>query len=410
MADFYLPTELSTGRGVFANLGRQAARFGRRAFLVTGVGAARRTGLLDRATRLLADAGVTAVPFSRVSGEPDLVLVEEGVALARQEGCDVVVGLGGGSAIDTAKAVAGAATLPGTIWDYHAGRPIEQAGLPFLAVPTTAGTGAEVTKNAVLIDPHNRVKYSIRDDRWFARLALLDPETTLSMSPEVTAGTGSDALCQAIESYTSTGANAVTDALAYRAIELIGANLATAYARPDDLDAREAMLVGSLMAGMAMASARLGGVHGMAHPLGSHYGIPHGVVCGLLLPYTMVYNLEYTTTKYAEVGRLMGARGTFASAEAEARAAVEAVRALLSRIGIPEHLRGFGVTPDRFDQIIAESLPPGPSSTTRALWRRPMCAPSWRPPCSRRRLEEQPCSEPTRQTSPTGVGIAASST
>lgn len=344
MADFYLPTELSTGRGVFANLGRQAARFGRRAFLVTGVGAARRTGLLDRATRLLADAGVTAVPFSRVSGEPDLVLVEEGVSLARQEGCDVVVGLGGGSAIDTAKAVAGAATLPGTIWDYHAGRPIEQAGLPFLAVPTTAGTGAEVTKNAVLCDPRDGAKYSIRDDRWFARVAIVDPELMASMPPAVTASTGSDALCQAIESFTSIGANPVTDALAREAIVRIGRSLERAYAQGDDLLAREDMAYGSLLAGMAMASARLGGVHGMAHPLGSHFSIPHGVICGLLLPYTMAYNLPSTVAKYAEVGRLMGARGTFASAEAEARAAVEAVRALLSRIGIPEHLRGFGVT------------------------------------------------------------------
>lgn len=359
MADFYLPTELSTGRGVFANLGRQAARFGRRAFLVSGVGAARRTGLLDRATRLLADAGVTAVPFSRVSGEPDLVLVEEGVALARQEGCDVVVGLGGGSAIDAAKAVAGAATLPGTIWDYHAGRPIEQAGLPFLAVPTTAGTGAEVTKNAVLCDPRDGAKYSIRDDRWFARVAIVDPELMASMPPAVTASTGSDALCQAIESFTSIGANPVTDALAREAIVRIGRSLERAYAQGDDLAAREDMAYGSLLAGMAMASARLGGVHGMAHPLGSHFSIPHGVICGLLLPYTMAYNLPSTVAKYAEVGRLMGARGTFASAEAEARAAVEAVRALLSRIGIPEHLRGFGVTPDRFDQIIAESLPSG---------------------------------------------------
>ncbi len=359
MADFYLPTELSTGRGVFANLGRQAARFGRRAFLVTGVGAARRTGLLDRATRLLADAGVTAVPFSRVSGEPDLVLVEEGVSLARQEGCDVVVGLGGGSAIDAAKAVAGAATLPGTIWDYHAGRPIEQAGLPFLAVPTTAGTGAEVTKNAVLCDPRDGAKYSIRDDRWFARVAIVDPELMASMPPAVTASTGSDALCQAIESFTSIGANPVTDALAREAIVRIGRSLERAYAQGDDLLAREDMAYGSLLAGMAMASARLGGVHGMAHPLGSHFSIPHGVICGLLLPYTMAYNLPSTVAKYAEVGRLMGARGTFASAEAEARAAVEAVRALLSRIGIPEHLRGFGVTPDRFDQIIAESLPSG---------------------------------------------------
>ncbi len=359
MDQFYVPTEIQLGRGALASLGALATRYGTRAMLVCGAGFARRSGLLERALDSLQHAGVAATVFDEVRGEANLGTVEAGIEAARRMGVEAVIGLGGGSAIDTAKAVAGAAPLPGSIWEYHGGRAIEAAGLPFIAVPTTSGTGAEVTKNAVLIDPRNDVKYSIRDDRWFARVALLDPETTLSMSPEVTAGTGSDALCQAIESYTSIGANAVTDALAYRAIEVIGANLTTAYSRPDDLDAREAMMVGSLMAGMAMASARLGGVHGMAHPLGSHYDIPHGVVCGLLLPYTMAYNLEYAATKYARIAAALGGDTRGMDEEKAAGAAVDAVRDLLRRVNIPEHLSAYGVKEEAFDGIIEESLPSG---------------------------------------------------
>ncbi len=359
MAEFYLPTVLLTGRGAFGAVGRQMARYGRRVLLVTGAASVRRSGLFDRTVGLLEAAGVSAVPYARAVGEPDLALVEEGVTLARSEGCDAVLGLGGGSAIDAAKAIAGVATLPGTIWDYHGGREIEQAGLPFVAVPTTAGTGAEVTRNAVLVDPRDHAKYSIRDDRWFARVAIVDPELMTGMPPAITVSTGSDALCQAIESFTSIGANAVTDALAREAILRIGRSLERAWESGNDMDAREDMAYGSLMAGMAMSSARLGGVHGMAHPLGSHFGIPHGVICGLLLPYTMAYNLNWSTAKYAEVGRLMGVRRPAGDLLADADAAVDHVRRLLRRIGIPEHLSAYGVTADHFDAIIAESLPSG---------------------------------------------------
>ena len=359
MQDFYLPTEVITGCGTFEQLGKQAARFGRRALLVCGAGSAQRSGLLARARDLLAAAGVTVTVFDRVTGEADLTTVEAAIAAARADDVEMVIGLGGGSPIDTAKAVAGMAPLAGTVWEYHGGRKLEAGGLPFLAVPTTAGTGAEVTKNAVLIDPHTRIKYSIRDDRWFARVAIVDPEATLSMPAGVTASTGSDALCQAIESYTSIGAGPVTDALAARAIELIGHNLARACADGGDLAAREAMSMGSLMAGMAMATARLGGVHGMAHPLGSHFDIPHGVICGLLLPYTMEYNLDYATERYADIAALMGVDTTGLSTEEASAAAAARVRELVTQIGVPLHLHEFGVKPDDFEMIIAESLPSG---------------------------------------------------
>ena len=359
MRRFYLPTQVVSGRGCVVTLGETVAEYGQRAMVVCGKGFARRTGLLDRVAELLRASGVTAVVFDGVTGEADLPTVRAGIDLARQEGTDVYIGLGGGSAIDTAKAIAGLVTLPGDVAEYHASRTLEGPAHPFIAVPTTAGTGAEATKNAVLIDPEAGVKKSIRDDAWFARVALVDPELSASMSPEVTASTGSDALCQAIESFTSIAAGPVTDALSGRAIELIGQGLPRAYARGDDIEAREMMSMGALMAGMAMASARLGGVHGMAHPLGSHFGIPHGLVCGLLLPHTMAYNVGYATATYATIARLLGVDVEGRSQDVAAHGAVERVRALLREVGIPEHLSEFGVTRDQFDLVIEESLPSG---------------------------------------------------
>lgn len=359
MQRFYLPTEIITGCGCLAELGKVVAPYGRRAMVVCGAGFARRSGLLDQAVGLLRDQGLEVTVYDGVRGEAELPAVAAGIAEARRRACDVFVGLGGGSAIDTCKAIAGLIHLPGAVEEYHAGRPLEGPGLPFVAVPTTAGTGAEVTKNAVLTNPANGIKFSIRDDSWFARAALVDPEVTLSMPPEITARTGADALCQAIESYTSIAAGPLTDALAMRSIELIGGSLPRAYRDGADLAAREDMCMASLMAGMAMATARLGGVHGMAHPLGSHYGISHGTVCGLLLPYTMAYNLDYATAKYAVTARLLGAKTERLTDEQAARLAVDRVRELMEALGIPMHLKDLGVTRESLPQIVAESLPSG---------------------------------------------------
>jgi alcohol dehydrogenase len=355
MQRFYLPTEIITGRGSLAQLGIAAARFGERAMLVCYKDSGKFSNVLGRVEELLRAQNLQVTVFDNVTGEAELPVVEAGIAQARESGAQVFIGLGGGSAIDTAKAIAGLVNLPGSVWEYHAGRKLEGPGLPFISVPTTAGTGAEVTKNAVLIDPRTAMKKSIRDDAWFARVAVVDPEATLSMPPGVTASTGADALCQAIESFTSIAASPLTDALARQSIELIGRSLVKAYDHGDDLAAREDMSNGSLLAGMAMVNARLGGVHGMAHPLGSHYRIPHGVICGLLLPYTMEYNLPYALEKYAEVERLLGGSVEGLGVDVAARKAVDHVRELIIRVGIPMHMRQFGVSEEGFELIAKES-------------------------------------------------------
>lgn len=354
---FYLPTCIRTGRGCFDDLGTILPSGGKHALLVCGRHA-RSSGLVDRARSLARERGLSLTVYDGAVREPDLTMVQEGIDLARADDCEVVIGLGGGSAIDLAKAVAGLARLEGAVDDYFAGRAVDGPPLSLVAVPTTAGTGAEVTKNAVLIDRRSGIKSSIRDDRWFPRWAIVDPELTLSMPADVTASSGSDALCQAIEAYTSIGATPITDSLAERAIALIGGALQRACEAGDDLDAREDMAYGSLLAGMALANARLGAVHGMAHPLGVTYGLAHGVVCGLLLPYTMAYNAP-ETPKYARVAQLLGAAVPGMTDPELRQAAIVHVTRLLNAIGIPQHLGPLGVRAEDLDAIVEASLPSG---------------------------------------------------
>ena len=359
MQRYYQPTEVITGTGCLDQLGRVCRRYGERALLVCGTRAIKGSGILDRAIASLSGEAMAVKTYGEVSGEPTLEIVEQGAALARQEASEVIIGLGGGSAMDTAKAIAGLLPLPGRARDYHQGRAIEKPGIPFVAIPTTAGTGAEVTKNAVLIDAERGIKSSIRHDSWFARAALVDPELTLSLPPALTASTGADALCQAIEPYVSIAAMPATDALAAEAIRLLGRSLVQAFRDGQDTQARADTLYGSMMAGMALANARLGGVHGMAHPLGCRYRIPHGTICGLLLPYVMKYNLAYATEKYAEVAAFLGADVQGMTPERAALESVSAVQRIFDAVNIPQKLAPFGVREEDFPGIIAESLPSG---------------------------------------------------
>jgi alcohol dehydrogenase class IV len=360
MKTYHVPTRVVTGEGCLAELGRLASAYGDNAMLVCGTHSLRASGQLDRALQLLTDASMRVTLYDAVSGEPTLDVVQAGLGLARANDVGVIIGIGGGSAVDVAKAVAGLYAHPGTVDDYFGGdRQVSGGGLPWIAVPTTAGTGAEVTKNAVLMSPRHGLKSSLRHDAWFANIALLDPELTLSAPADVTAASGSDALTQAIEGYTSIGASPITDALACDAIVRIGRSLQRVVHDGQDLDARAHMLYGSMLAGMAFSNARLGGVHGMAHPLGYRHHIPHGVVCGLLLPYTMDYNIEFASAKYAHIAQLLDIDTRGMDAHTAAERAVERVRELVVSVGIPMHLSQFGVQKGDLPVIVEESLPSG---------------------------------------------------
>ena len=344
---FITPNKVITGVDCFDELGRESAGLGTRALLVTGKTAIKAAGIAGRAVSLLRDQSVDSVLFAEAEPEPDILTVDAGRKACGDGGCDLVVGIGGGSALDVAKAIAGLANEPAPTEEYHEGREIKEDGLPCVAVPTTSGTGTEVTKNSVLTNGRRKVKKSIRADSMVPPVAIVDPRLTVTMPPHITAHTGLDALTQAIESFLSKNATPLTEGLSLHAVRLICASLEQAVQDGDDLRARESMSYGSLMAGLALANARLGVVHGIAHPLGARYGIPHGLVCGILLPPAMRLNSTVSREKLDLISQIVG------------QDAITFVEGLLERVGVPADLREYNLAEEDFPAIVAESMPSG---------------------------------------------------
>ncbi|MCM8757790.1 MAG: iron-containing alcohol dehydrogenase, partial [Candidatus Omnitrophica bacterium] len=299
MHSFFVPTKIVFGRDTLDKIKELISAFGRRVLIITGKKSMQENGILDKIKENL--SGFKIIHFNKINFEPTVEDVDEARRLSFKK-VDLVIGLGGGSVLDCAKATAGLLNKKGRTLDYLLEkRKIEKEGIPFVAIPTTAGSGAEVTPNAVLIDRKRKIKMSLRSFYLFAKLAILDPTLTLTLPPKLTAYSGMDALSQAIESYVSKGANHFTDALAIEAIKIIGRSIIGVYKNGEDLSLRENMLYGSLLSGIALFNARMGVVHGLAHPLGVIYKLPHGLICGLLLPYAMEFNLKAVAEKYKEV-------------------------------------------------------------------------------------------------------------
>ncbi len=278
------------GEGVLAEIGANARAYGATALVVTGATPARAAPVLAQ----LDAAGVRAAPFA-IAGEPSVATVLAGAEAARTLGATLVIGFGGGSALDGAKAIAALATNPGEIYDYleviGRGKPLANPALPILAVPTTAGAGSEVTRNAVIFAPAERVKVSLRSPHMLPRLALVDPELTYSLPPAITATTGMDALTQLIEPFVSCRANLLTDGICRAGLRHAVRGLRRAYAAGDDVAARRDMAFASLSGGLALANAGLGAVHGFAGPIGGTFTAPHGAVCAALLAPVLRANL-----------------------------------------------------------------------------------------------------------------------
>lgn len=276
--------------GAIRDLPRIAQEFGRRVLLVGGRDADRAAPVVSA----LESSGMDCRVFP-VHGEPTVEIVRQGAREAREDR-DVVIGFGGGSVLDAAKAIAALATNSGEPLDYleviGAGRPLQHASLPFLAVPTTAGTGAEVTRNAVLGSPEHGVKASLRSPLMLAKVALIDPELTVALPPEVTAWTGLDALTQLIEPYVSIRANAMTDLFCIEGLKRVAGSLERVFHDGHDIAARESMSFASLLAGLALSNAGLGVVHGFASPLGAMLDAPHGALCAAVLPHATAVNIR----------------------------------------------------------------------------------------------------------------------
>jgi alcohol dehydrogenase class IV len=345
--EFATAARILFGEGTLAEVAPAAAALGRRALVVTGTP----PELAEPLVTALAAAGVSPVPFP-VSGEPTVGLVSRGTEFARAEKCDVVISIGGGSAIDAGKALAAMLGNPGEPLDYlevvGRGQPLLQPSVPYIAVPTTAGTGSEVTRNAVLGSPEHRVKASLRSAGMLARLAVVDPELTLGLPRPVTASTGLDALTQLIEPYVSSRANPMTDAFCVEGIRRISTALPRVSENGADRQARSDMSWASLLGGLSLANAGLGAVHGFAAPIGGMFPAPHGAVCAALLPYVMAANFEAlrrrapesaALRRYEEIARLLTGRP-----QAAIEDGLEWVAALCRRLEIPP-LGAYGVGP-----------------------------------------------------------------
>lgn len=301
-------------------------------------------GLLSPVEKSLQKARVKYEIFSSVPSDPPYETVDACVAEMRDFKPTCVIGLGGGSAIDIAKTAAVMFKNQGSIADYCGVDLIKKPGIPTIIVPTTAGTGSEVTPIAILSDEQEKLKKGVVSQHLFPRCAILDPELTLGLPPSVTAAAGMDALIHAIEAFTSVNATGMTDMLAARAIELIADNLRTAYAHGKNLEARSAMLEGSLLAGIAFANAGVAAVHAFAYPIGAEFHIPHGVANTLMLAEVMRFNLVGNVRKFADIAQLMGEPIDDLSDREAAEAAVETVILLARDLQVPNRLSEFGVT------------------------------------------------------------------
>ncbi|HUB86382.1 MAG TPA: iron-containing alcohol dehydrogenase [Verrucomicrobiae bacterium] len=352
--EFATATRIIFGAGAISQLPAIAKSLGRRALVVTGRNP-------QRAEKLIAGLGGGPKIFS-VSGEPEIATVENGAALAKKENCDFVIAIGGGSVIDTGKAIAAMMANDGKLLDYleiiGRGKSLTKPSAPFVAIPTTAGTGSEVTRNSVLASPEHKLKVSLRSPLMLPRVAMVDPELTFDLPPALTASTGLDALTQLIEPFVCTRANPMTDGLCVEGIQRAAWALRAAFENGRDAKAREAMAAASLFGGLALANAGLGAVHGFAGPMGGSFPAPHGAVCAALLPHVMAANLRALRERAGQSEALARYRRVAVlltgDSNATADAGVEWVRQLTTDLKIPP-LRVYGVEEKHVADLVAKA-------------------------------------------------------
>lgn len=364
---FFLNTKILFQPGISKDFANELAQLPARKFLLVTDPFFAENGVADAVRAGLESAGTEVVGvFSDVPPNSEVEVVKRCAVAATAGGAEGIVVLGGGSAMDTAKAANIVFSLGGDlVADYSGSQTIPRALKPLIAIPTTAGTGSEVTSSAVIFDEATQRKLSFNDSFLRPQLALLDPELTLSLPPKATAMTGMDALTHAIEAYTSAQANPMSDALAMKAVKLIRTNLLKAVERGDDLEARSHMMIASNMAGIAFDHAMVGVVHAMSHATGGIAHVPHGLANSIYLPYGMEYNLEVAADRYAGLARRLGVDTSAMSAPEAARAAVQAVRELRAALkracGLPDRLREAGVAEGQLEEIAATAVEDGAS-------------------------------------------------
>lgn len=357
--EFATSNKIIFGRGVFSQVATLTKSFGDRIFIVTGKNQKRVQPLIDQLTT----NNLKEILTFSVGEEPTTDIADAGLSSAREFKANVIIAFGGGSVIDTAKAIAAVLANGGQFLDYlevvGLGKPLTKPSVPVIAIPTTSGTGAEVTKNAVLCSVSHKQKVSVRSPYMIPNIALVDPELTFSVPPEVTAATGLDAFTQVLESFVSNKANPITDGLCREGLRRGAKSLLRAYENGNDIEAREGMSITSLIGGLALANAKLGSVHGFAGPIGGMFpSAPHGAVCATLLPHCFAVNVNALKARdpngdylnrFTEVATLITGNSNATTDDA-----VQWIKHLCNKLNV-RGLSAYGVKKDDFEALIEKA-------------------------------------------------------
>ncbi|RKD33478.1 L-threonine dehydrogenase [Thermohalobacter berrensis] len=356
MSAYYIPTVNLLGRGTINEIGDKVKTLGGKKVLIVTDSGLVKLGMADKVKNILEDSGLEAVIFGGVQPNPTDKNVEAGFKVWKEEKCDTIVSLGGGSSHDCAKGVGLLASNGGKIHDYEGIDKSTNPMVPLIAVNTTAGTASEMTRFCIITDTNRKVKMAIVDWRVTPKISINDPDLMAGMPPALTAATGMDALTHAIEAYVSTAATPLTDSAALMAIELISKYLPVAVANGMNMEAREKMAYAQFLAGMAFNNASLGYVHAMAHQLGGYYDLPHGVCNAILLPHVEQFNLIGCADKLRDVAIAMGENVEGLSVYDAAQKAIDSIKKLSSSIGIPSGLKALGVKEEDFEVMAKNAM------------------------------------------------------
>ncbi|MBR2121973.1 MAG: iron-containing alcohol dehydrogenase [Lachnospiraceae bacterium] len=351
---FFVKSNLVFGRGAAGKLPELLKGYGLKKIMLVYDNGVKAAGIADRIREEIDKAGVGLTIFDRVIPNPTNEVVEEAAVIAKNEGVEGFVAVGGGSSIDLAKAVNVLMTNPGSIGEYGGMNMVKNDCLPLIAIPTTAGTSSEITNVSALIDTEKVIKYVIIDNRIVASDVICDPEFTRTMPVSVTAATGMDAITHAVESYISNMATPLTEYNSLKGLEILYKNLPLVVKDGSDMDAREQMMLGCIITGFAFSNANLGLVHAIAHTLSAHFGLPHGMANAAVLPYVMAYNAEAVPEKMIELARAIGIGGN-SDADKDKYLLADALKALCKEVGI-RTLSEQGVPEEAFDRLAEDVL------------------------------------------------------
>ena len=369
----FMSPRIVFGRGVINNLGEEVLNILKpqgvsnpNVLVVTGTNSLKRSGNLEKIKTILKEAKIDVELYDKAGKEPTTKIINDGKEFANEKKCDMVIGIGGGSVMDTAKGIAGLITNDGIVQDYLAGREFLNPPQPFILIPTTSGTGSEVTNNSVVKNEKTGLKKSIRG--LWASLALLDPELTLSLPKKYTAYSGADALVQAIEALVSKSENFISDFFSQKSIAYLGDALPKVCDDLVNIDLREKMMLGSILGAISFANGKLGAVHGFAHPIGIKHDLPHGLICGLLLPHVMKYNIEIeqAAQKYSWIAGLFNYQkilvdhGTCpkslpSGTKEKAEWAINKIEDIFDYVEIPLKLSEVGIKETDLDDIVKDT-------------------------------------------------------